>query len=77
MVNETEKSSKEANEKRDTIDTKNQDDLVVFRTEKQLKELGEKLLELMLLRRSEKNTKCVSAASEELTAAKHKLMLLI
>nr|GFC35999.1 hypothetical protein [Tanacetum cinerariifolium] len=36
-----------------------------------------KLLELMLLRRSEKNTKCVSAASEELTAAKHKLMPLI
>nr|GEX53995.1 hypothetical protein [Tanacetum cinerariifolium] len=34
------------------------------------------LLELMLLIRSEKNTKCVSAANEELTAAKHKLMLL-
>nr|GFA09171.1 hypothetical protein [Tanacetum cinerariifolium] len=33
--------------------------------------------ELMLLRRLEKNTKCVSAANEELTAAKHKLMLLI
>nr|GEV75520.1 hypothetical protein [Tanacetum cinerariifolium] len=35
------------------------------------------LLELMLLKRSKENTKCVSAASEELTAAKHKLMLLI
>nr|GEU79827.1 retrovirus-related Pol polyprotein from transposon TNT 1-94 [Tanacetum cinerariifolium] len=34
-----------------------------------------KLLELMLLKRSEKNTKCVSAANEELTAAKHKLKL--
>nr|GEY83830.1 hypothetical protein [Tanacetum cinerariifolium] len=35
------------------------------------------LLELMLLKRSKKNTKCVSAANEKLTAAKHKLMLLI
>nr|GEW74834.1 hypothetical protein [Tanacetum cinerariifolium] len=31
---------------------------------------------LMLLKRSKKNTKCVSAANEELSAAKHKLMLL-
>nr|GEZ80391.1 putative reverse transcriptase domain-containing protein [Tanacetum cinerariifolium] len=36
-----------------------------------------KLLESMLLKRSKKNTKCVSAANEELTAAKHKLMLLV
>nr|GEU54040.1 stromal 70 kDa heat shock-related protein, chloroplastic-like [Tanacetum cinerariifolium] len=43
MVNETKKSAKEAKEKRDTIDTKNQADSVVFRTEKQLKELGEKV----------------------------------
>nr|GEX07299.1 hypothetical protein [Tanacetum cinerariifolium] len=35
------------------------------------------LLELMLLKRSRKNTKCVNAANEELTAAKHKLMLLV
>nr|GEY46575.1 hypothetical protein [Tanacetum cinerariifolium] len=34
------------------------------------------LLELMLLKRSKKNTKCGSAANKELTAAKHKLMLL-
>nr|GEZ08836.1 hypothetical protein [Tanacetum cinerariifolium] len=34
------------------------------------------LLELMLLRRPKENTKCVSAAGEELTAAKHKLILL-
>nr|GFA24660.1 hypothetical protein [Tanacetum cinerariifolium] len=34
------------------------------------------LLELMLLKRSKENTKCVSAAGEELTAAKHKLILL-
>ncbi|GKF41081.1 putative heat shock protein 70, partial [Tanacetum coccineum] len=39
-VNETEKSVKEDKEKRDTIDTKNQADLVVYQTEKQLKELG-------------------------------------
>nr|GEZ68721.1 hypothetical protein [Tanacetum cinerariifolium] len=37
----------------------------------------ELLLELMLLKRSKKNTKCVNAADEELTAAKHKLMLLV
>nr|GEY21425.1 reverse transcriptase domain-containing protein [Tanacetum cinerariifolium] len=36
-----------------------------------------KLLELMLSKRSKKNTKCVNAANEELTAAKHKLMLLV
>nr|GEZ27183.1 DNA-directed DNA polymerase [Tanacetum cinerariifolium] len=35
------------------------------------------LLELMLSKRSRKNTKCVNAADEELTAAKHKLMLLV
>nr|GEZ93530.1 hypothetical protein [Tanacetum cinerariifolium] len=34
------------------------------------------LLELMLSKRSKKNTKCVNAVNEELTAAKHKLMLL-
>nr|GEY73104.1 hypothetical protein [Tanacetum cinerariifolium] len=33
------------------------------------------LLELMLLKRPKENTKCVSAAGEELTAAKHKLEL--
>nr|GFA12056.1 ribonuclease H-like domain-containing protein [Tanacetum cinerariifolium] len=36
-----------------------------------------KLLELMLLKRPKENTKCVSAAGEELTAAKHKLVLLV
>nr|GEX85365.1 retrovirus-related Pol polyprotein from transposon TNT 1-94 [Tanacetum cinerariifolium] len=34
-------------------------------------------LELMLSKRSRKNTKCVNTADEELTAAKHKLMLLL
>nr|GEZ95968.1 hypothetical protein [Tanacetum cinerariifolium] len=34
------------------------------------------LLELMLSKRSRKNTKCVNTGDEELTAAKHKLMLL-
>nr|GEY25391.1 hypothetical protein [Tanacetum cinerariifolium] len=36
-----------------------------------------KLLELMLSKSSRKNTKCVDAANEELTAAKHKLMMLV
>nr|GEV35741.1 hypothetical protein [Tanacetum cinerariifolium] len=40
----------------------------------QVEEESEMSLELL---RSEENTKCVSAASEELTTAKHKLMLLI
>nr|GEY00697.1 reverse transcriptase domain-containing protein [Tanacetum cinerariifolium] len=35
------------------------------------------LLELMLSKRLKKNTKCVNAVNEELTAAKHKLMLLV
>nr|GEZ58996.1 hypothetical protein [Tanacetum cinerariifolium] len=38
--------------------------------------LTRELLELMLSKRSKKNTKCVNAVNEELTAAKHKLMLL-
>nr|GEV78294.1 hypothetical protein [Tanacetum cinerariifolium] len=33
--------------------------------------------ELMLLKRPKENTKCVNAAGEELTAAKHKLILLV
>nr|GEY86894.1 hypothetical protein [Tanacetum cinerariifolium] len=33
-------------------------------------------LELMLSKRSKENTKCVNAVDEELTAAKHKLMIL-
>nr|GEZ69107.1 reverse transcriptase domain-containing protein [Tanacetum cinerariifolium] len=37
----------------------------------------QELLELMLSKRLRKNTKCVNAANEELTAAKHKLMLLV
>nr|GFA33665.1 hypothetical protein [Tanacetum cinerariifolium] len=39
--------------------------------------LPSELLELMLSKRSKKNTKCVNAVSKELTAAKHKLMLLV
>nr|GFC04285.1 hypothetical protein [Tanacetum cinerariifolium] len=35
------------------------------------------LLELILSKRSRKNTKCANVADEELTAAKHKLMLLV
>ncbi|KAM7265192.1 hypothetical protein ACFE04_002875 [Oxalis oulophora] len=44
MVSETEKFAKEDKEKRDAIDTKNQADSVVYQTEKQLKELGDKVL---------------------------------
>ncbi|CAI9287191.1 unnamed protein product [Lactuca saligna] len=43
MVNEAEKFAKEDKEKREAIDTKNQADSVVYQTEKQLKELGEKV----------------------------------
>lgn len=43
MVNEAEKFAKEDKEKRDAIDTKNQADSLVYQTEKQLKELGEKV----------------------------------
>ncbi|CAJ2654106.1 unnamed protein product [Trifolium pratense] len=43
MVKEAERFSKEDKEKRDAIDTKNQADSVVYQTEKQLKELGEKV----------------------------------
>nr|GEU48874.1 reverse transcriptase domain-containing protein [Tanacetum cinerariifolium] len=37
--------------------------------------LARKPLELMMSKRSRKNTKCVNATDEELTAAKHKLMV--
>ncbi|KAH8514788.1 hypothetical protein H0E87_007583 [Populus deltoides] len=43
MVSEADKFAKEDKEKRDAIDTKNQADSVVYQTEKQLKELGEKV----------------------------------
>ncbi|MCO5563022.1 hypothetical protein L7F22_016658 [Adiantum nelumboides] len=43
MVSEAEKFSKEDKEKRDAIDTKNQADSVIYQTEKQLKELGDKV----------------------------------
>ena len=43
MVNEAEKFSKEDKEKREAIDTKNQADSIIYQTEKQLKELGDKV----------------------------------
>ncbi|CAN1804483.1 Stromal 70 kDa heat shock-related protein, chloroplastic [Linum perenne] len=43
MVKEAERFAKEDKEKRDAIDTKNQADSIVYQTEKQLKELGEKV----------------------------------
>ncbi|KAG9133104.1 hypothetical protein Leryth_018663 [Lithospermum erythrorhizon] len=43
MVQEAEKFAKEDKEKREAIDTKNQADSVVYQTEKQLTELGEKV----------------------------------
>lgn len=45
MVKEAERFAKEDKEKRDAIDTKNQADSVIYQTEKQLKELGEKVPE--------------------------------
>lgn len=43
MVKEAEKFAKEDKEKREAIDTKNQAESVVYQTEKQLKELGDKV----------------------------------
>ncbi|XP_058188585.1 stromal 70 kDa heat shock-related protein, chloroplastic-like [Rhododendron vialii] len=43
MVKEAERFAKEDKEKRDTIDTKNRADSVVYQTEKQIKELGDKV----------------------------------
>ncbi|KAI3963663.1 hypothetical protein MKW98_021903, partial [Papaver atlanticum] len=43
MVKEAERFAGEDKEKRDAIDTKNQADSVIYQTEKQLKELGEKV----------------------------------
>jgi len=43
MVEEAEKFAAEDKEKRDAIDTKNQAESVIYQTEKQLKELGDKV----------------------------------
>lgn len=43
MVQEAEKFAREDKERRDAVDTKNQAESVVYQTEKQLKELGEKV----------------------------------
>lgn len=43
MVNEAERFGKEDKERREAVDTRNQADSVVYQTEKQLKELGEKV----------------------------------
>lgn len=43
MVQEAEKFAKDDRERREAIDTKNQADSVVYQTEKQLKELGDKV----------------------------------
>ena len=43
MVQEAERYAKEDRERREAIDTKNQADSVVYQTEKQLKELGDKV----------------------------------
>ncbi|KAL6952866.1 70-kilodalton heat shock protein [Sarracenia purpurea var. burkii] len=43
MVKEAEKFAREDKEKRDAIDTKNQAESLVYQTEKQLKELGDKV----------------------------------
>lgn len=43
MVKEADKFAKEDKEKREAIDTKNQAESLVYQTEKQLKELGDKV----------------------------------
>ena len=43
LVTEAKKFAKEDKEKRDVVDTKNQADSVLYQTEKQLKELGDKV----------------------------------
>ena len=43
MVKEAERFAKDDKQKREAIDTKNQADSVVYQTEKQLKEFGEKI----------------------------------
>ncbi|GMH24863.1 hypothetical protein Nepgr_026706 [Nepenthes gracilis] len=43
MVKEADKFAKEDKEMRDAVDTKNQADSIVYQTEKQLKELGDKV----------------------------------
>lgn len=43
MVQEAERFAREDKEKRDAIDAKNQAESVVYQTEKQLKELGDKV----------------------------------
>lgn len=43
MVSEADKFAKEDKEKREAIDTKNQAESVVYQTEKQLNELGDKV----------------------------------
>jgi heat shock 70kDa protein 1/2/6/8 len=43
MVEEADRFAKEDKEKRDAIDTKNQADSMIYQTEKQLKELGDKV----------------------------------
>nr|GEX61580.1 hypothetical protein [Tanacetum cinerariifolium] len=54
-----------------TLSTSNNDDVsTVF----EVSTASPQLLELMLSKRSRSNTKCVNAANEELTAAKHKII---
>jgi hypothetical protein len=43
MVNEAEKFGQEDKEKREAVDVKNQADSTIYQTEKQLKELGDKV----------------------------------
>nr|GEU56315.1 hypothetical protein [Tanacetum cinerariifolium] len=66
-------SEKEPSECFDDIKPSEEDETVITPPPSRLRGL----LELMLLKRPKENTKCVSAAGEELTAAKHKLKLLV
>nr|GEW49098.1 hypothetical protein [Tanacetum cinerariifolium] len=70
-LSEEAQEAKDLRKRLDVVDDED-DDVFIEATP-----LARKLLELMLSKRSRKNTKCVNAANEELTAAKHKLMLLV
>nr|GEZ58031.1 hypothetical protein [Tanacetum cinerariifolium] len=70
-LNEESQEAKDVKKRLEVVDDED-DDVFTEATP-----LARKLLELMLSKRSRKNTKCINAVDEELTAAKDKLMLLV
>ena len=77
MVREAEKFSKEDKEKRDTVDTKNQADVVIYETEKQLKELGEKVPAKVKAKVEAKLCELKEVANSESTQAIKDVMALL